>query len=100
MYPLSRTPLPFTSGLVPKPSSTFQPIASAAPQVAANTHQTDGQQSAETSPGSSLLCGQWTPIASTSVTSTQSQHTPPQPVVPPQPVILQSHSPNNIHPHM
>ena len=100
MYPLSRTPLPFTSGLVPKPSSTFQPIASAAPQVAANTHQTDGQQSAETSPGSSLLCGQWTPIASTSVTSTQSQHTPPQPVVPPQPIILQSHSPNNIHPHM
>ena len=100
MYPLPRTPLPSTSGFVLKPSSMFQPIASAAPQVAANTHQTDGQQSAETSPGSSLPCGQRTPIASASITSTLSQHAPPQPVVPPQPVIPQPHSPNNIHLHM
>ena len=64
MYPLPRTPLPSTSGFVPKPSSTFQPIASAAPPPAVNTHQTDRQQSAETSPGSSLPCGQWTPIGS------------------------------------
>ena len=53
--PQPKTPLPSTSGFVPKPSSTFQPIASAAPSAApppaVNTHQTDGQQSAETSPG-------------------------------------------------
>ena len=60
--PPPKTPLPSTSGFVPKPSSTFQPIASAAPPPAVNTHQTDRQQSAETSPGSSLPCGQWTPI--------------------------------------
>ena len=40
MYPLPRTPLPSTSGFVPKPSSTFQPIASAAPPLVVNTHQT------------------------------------------------------------
>ena len=56
MYPPPRTPLPSTSGFVPKPSSTFQPIASAAPPLVVNTHQTDGQQSAEMSPGSSLPC--------------------------------------------
>ena len=99
MYPLPRTPLPSTSGFVPKPSSTFQPIASATPPLAVNSHHTDRQQSAETSPGSSLPCGQWTPIGSPSVTSTPSQHTPPQLVVPPQPAILQSYNPNNIHPH-
>ena len=64
-----------------------------------NTHQTDRQQSAETSPGSSLPCGQRTPIGSASVTSTPSQHTPPQLVVPPQPATPQSYNPNNIHPH-
>ena len=99
MYPLPRTPLPSTSGFVPKPSSTFQPITSAAPQEAANTHKTNRQQSAETSPESSLPWGQWTPIASASVTSTPSQHTPPQPVVHPQPAIPQFPSPNNILPH-
>ena len=99
MYPLPRTPLPSTSGFVPKPSSTFQPIASATPPLAVNTHQTDRQQSAETSPGRSLACGQWTPIGSASITSTPSQRTPPQPVVPPQPATLQSYNPKNIHPH-
>ena len=99
MYPLPRTPLPSTSGFVPKPSSTFQPVTSTAPQEAANTHKTNRQQSAETSPESSLPCGQWTLIASASVTSTPSQHTPPQPVVPPQPAIPPSPSPNNIHLH-
>ena len=101
MYPPPKTPLPSTSGFVPKPSSTFQPIASAAPSAvpppAVNTHQTDGQQSAETSPGSSLPCGQWTPIGPTSITSTPSQHTPPQSVVPPQPATPQSHNSDNIH---
>ena len=99
MYPSPRTPLPSTSGFVPKPSSTFQPIASAAPPLVVNTHQTDRQQSAETSPGSSLPCGQQTPIGSASVTSTPSQHTPPQSVVPPQPVTPQSYKANNIYPH-
>ena len=77
----------------------FQPITSAAPQEAANTHKTNRQQSAETSLESSLPCGQWTPIASASVTSTPCQHTPPQPVVPPQPAIPQFPNPNNIHLH-
>ena len=99
MYPPPRTPLPSTSGFVLKPSSTFQPIASAVPPLAVNTHQTDGQQSAEMSPGSSLPCGQQTPIGSASITSTPSQHTPPQSVVPPQPATPQSYNLNNIHPH-
>ena len=103
MYPPPKTPLPSTSGFVPNPSSTFQAIASAAPSAApppaVNTHQTDEQQSAETSPGSSLPCGQWTPIGSTSVTSTPSQHTPPQSVVPPQPATPQSHNSDKIHSH-
>ena len=97
MYPPPKTPLPSISGFVPKPSSTFQPIASAAPPPAVNTHQTDGQQSAETSPGSSLPCGQRTPIGSASITSTPSQHRPPQSVVPPQPPTPQSHNSDNIH---
>ena len=84
MYPPPKTPLPSTSGFVSKPSSTFQPIASAALPPAVNTHQTDRQQSAEMSPGSSLPRGQRTPTGSASITSTPSQHTSPQSVVPPQ----------------
>ena len=103
MYHPPKTPLPSTSDFVPKLSSTFQPIASAAPTAApppaVHTHQTDGQQSAEMSPGTSLPCGQHTPIGSTSVTSTPSQHTPPQSVVPPQPATPQSHNSDNIHSH-
>ena len=83
MYPPPKTPLPSTSGLVPRPTPTFQLIAPATSPEAVNTHHTNGQQNAETSPESSLPCGQWTPIGSTSITSTQSQHTPPQLVVPP-----------------
>ena len=68
MYPLPQTPLPCTSGFIPRPSSTFQPITLAAPSpatgvVAAQPPQT--QQSQETSPGSSLQCGQGTPTAPT-----------------------------------
>ena len=38
MYPPPKTPLPSTSGFVPNPSSTFQPIASAAPPTAVTPH--------------------------------------------------------------
>ena len=99
MYPPPKTPLPSTSGFVPRATPTFQPIAPAASPEAVNTQHTNRQQNAETSPESSLPCGQWTPIGSTSVTSTPSQHTPPQSVVPPQPATLQSHNSDNIHSH-
>ena len=90
MYPPPKTPLPSTSGFVPRPTPTFQPIAPAASPVPVNTYHTSGQQNAETSPESSLPCGQQTPIGSTSITSTPSQHTPPQSVVPPQPATPRS----------
>ena len=83
MYPSPKTPLPSTSGFVPRPTSTFQPIAPAASLEPVNTHHTN-KQNAETSPESSLPCGQQTPIGSTNTNSTPSQHTPSQSVVPPQ----------------
>ena len=68
MYPLPQTPLPCTSGFIPRPSSTFRPITPAAPspttgEVAAKSLQ--AQQSKETSPGSLLQCGQGIPTAPT-----------------------------------
>ena len=99
MYPPPKTPLPSASGFVPRPTPTFQPIAPAASPELVNTHHTNKQQNAETSPESSLPCGQWTPIGSTSITSTSSQHTPTQSVVPPQPATPQSHKSDNIHLH-
>ena len=99
MYPPPKTPLPSTSGFVPRPTPTFQPIAPAASPEPVNTHHTNGQQNAETSPESSLPCEQWTPIGSTSINSTPWQHTPPQSVVPPQPATPQSHNTDNIHLH-
>ena len=99
MYPPPKTPLPSTSGFVPRPTPTFQPIAPDASPEPVNTHHTNKPQNAETSPESSLLCGQWTPIGSTSTNSTPTQHTPPQSVVPPQPATPQSHNSNNIHSH-
>ena len=99
MYPPPKTPLPSTSGFVPRPTPTFQPITPATSPEPVNTHHTNGQQNAETSPESSLPFGQRTPIGSTSVTSTPSQHTPPQSVVPPQPATPQSHKSDNIQPH-
>ena len=99
MYPPPKTPLPFTSGFVPRPTPTFQPIAPAASPETVNIHHTNGQQNAETSPESSLPCGQWTPIDSTSITSTPSQHTSPQSVVPPKPATPQSPKSDNIHSH-
>ena len=58
MYPLPQTTLPCTSGFIPRPTSTFQPITLAAPSPAT-------QQSQEPSPDSLLQCGQGTPTAPT-----------------------------------
>ena len=44
MYPPPKTPLPSTSGFVPRPTPTFQPIAPATSPEAVNTHHTNGQQ--------------------------------------------------------
>ena len=85
MYPLPKTPLPSTLGFELRPTPTFQPIVPDAPPEPVNTHHTNNPQNVETSPESSLPCGQWTPMGSTSANSTPSQHTPPQSVVPPQP---------------
>ena len=98
MYPPPKTPLPSTLGFVPRPTPTFQPIAPAASSEPVNTHHTNEQQNTETSPESSLPCGQWTPIGSTSINSTPLQHSPPQSVVLPQPATPQSHNSDNIHP--
>ena len=95
MYPLPKTPLPSTSGLVPKPTPTFQPIA---PDMS-SIHHTTKPQSVETSPGSSLPCGQQTPRESTNTNRTPSQHTPQQSVVSPQPPTLQSPNPSNTPAH-
>ena len=75
MYPLPKTPLPSTSGFVPRPTPTFQPIAPDTSSNTINTYHTNNPQSIETSPGSSLPCGQQTPRGSTSTNSTPSQHT-------------------------
>ena len=96
MYPLPKTPLPSTSSFVPRPIPTFQPIA---PDTSPETVNTHNPQNIETSPESSLPCGQQTPMGSTSTNSTPSQHTPPQLVVPPQPTTPQSHNLNNTPPH-
>ena len=77
MYPLPKTPLPSTSGFVPRPTPTFQPIVPDTSPETVNTHHTTNLQSVETSPESSLPCGQWTPMGSTSTNSAPSQHTPP-----------------------
>ena len=97
--PPPKAPLPSTSGFVPIPTPTFQPIAPDASPEPVNTHHTHEQQNSETSPESSLPCGQWTPIGSTSINRTPSQHTPPQSVVPPQPATPQSHNSDNTHLH-
>ena len=98
MYPLPKTPLPSTSGFVPRPTPTFQPIAPDTSPQTVNTHHTPNPQNIETSPESSPPCGQRTPVGSTN-NSTPSQHTPPQLIVPPQPATPQSHDLNNTPPH-
>ena len=97
MYPLPNTPLPST--FVPKPTPTFQPIAPDTSSKTVTTHHTNNPQSVETSPGSSIPCGQQTPRGSTSTNSTPSQHMPPQLVVPPQPATSWSPNPSNTPTH-
>ena len=66
LYPFAQTPLPCTSGFIPRPSSMFQPITPAAPSPATGgvaAKPVHEQQSKETSSGSSLPCGQGTPTA-------------------------------------
>ena len=99
MYPLPKPPLPSTSGFVPSPTPTFQPITPGTSPETANTHNTHNPQNNETSPESLQPCGQWTPVGSTSTSSTPSQHTLPQLVVPPQLATPQSHNSNNTPPH-
>ena len=72
MYPLPTNPSPSTSTSAPRPTSTFEPIS---PQ------QLTENQNTESSPQSSLPCGQRTPAGSTSTSDTPSPHTPPQPFV-------------------
>ena len=100
MYSLPKTPLPSTSTFVLRPTPTFQPIAPDTSPETVNTHHTNTSQNIETSPESSLPCGQQTLVGSTSTNSTPSQHTPLQPVVPPQPATAQSHNLNNTPPRI
>ena len=99
MYPLPKTPLPSTLGFVSKPTPAFQPIAPDTSPKTVNTYHTNNPQSVETSPESSLPCGQWTHMGSTSTNNTPSQHTPPQSVVPQQPATPQSPNSNNTSTH-
>ena len=85
-------PLPSTSTFIPRPTSTFQHIVPASPQPVKT--QSTQNQNTESSPQSSLPCGQWTPISSNNTTNTPSQGTPPQPVVHPQPQPL---TPTQMH---
>ena len=68
MYPQPTNLSPSTSTSAPKPTAIFEPSS------------TD-KQSTESSPQSSLPCGQRTPAASTSSSDAPSSHTPPQPFV-------------------
>ena len=99
MYPLPKTPLPSTLGFVPKSMPTFQPIAPDTSSKTVTIHNANNPQSVETSPGSSIPCGQQTHTESTSTNSTPSQHTPPQSVVPPQPATSWSPNPSNTPAH-
>ena len=76
MYPQPTNISPSTSA--PKPTSVFEPSS------------TD-KQSTESSPQSSLPCGQRTPTASTSSSDAPSSHTPPQPFVHTQHTSLKPH---------
>ena len=72
MYPQTTNPSPSTSTSAPRPTSIFEPSS---PQ------QLTENQNTESSPQSSLPCGQRTPAGSTNTSDTQSPHTPPQPFV-------------------
>ena len=64
MYPQPTNLSPSTSNGAPKPTSIFQPSST--------------DKSTESSPQSSLPCGQRTPAASSSSSDAPSSHTPPQ----------------------
>ena len=69
MSPLPTNPSPSLSTSAPRPTSTFKPIS---PQQLTETQNT------ESSPQSSLPCGERTPAGLTSISDTPSPHTPPQ----------------------
>ena len=85
MLPLPTNSSPSISTSVPTHTSTFKPNS---PQ------QLTENQNTESSPQSSLPCGQQTSANSTSTSDTPSQHTPPQPFVHSQP---QPHNPMPIN---
>ena len=89
MYPLHTSSLPSTSTFIPRPTSTFEPIS---PQQV-TTPNTENQNT-ESSPQSSLPCGQQTPTSSTSTSDTPSQNTLPQLFVHSQP---QPRTPTQTH---
>ena len=98
MYPLPKISLPSTSSFVPRPTPTFQPIVPDTSPEPVNTHHTNNPQNVETSPESSLACGQWTPMGSTSTNSTPSQiHHHSQLCL--HNLLHQSHNSNNTPPH-
>ena len=72
MYPQLTNHSPSTSTSAPRPTSIFEPSS---PQ------QLTDKQSTESSPQSSLPCGQRTPAGSTTTSDAPSSHTPPQPFV-------------------
>ena len=72
MYPQPTNPSPSTSTSTPRPTSIFEPSS---PQ------QLTENQNTESSPQSSLPCGQRTPAGSSSTSDTPSSYTPPQPFV-------------------
>ena len=87
MYPLPQTPLPCTSGFVPRPSSTFEPttLATTSPVPGGvATNSVDEQQSNAMPPDSSLPHGQGTPAApaSSMYSTSQDNHTLPRQEVP------------------
>ena len=69
MYPQPANLSPSTSTSAPRPTSIFEPSS---PQ------QLTENQNTESSPQSSLPCGQRTPAGSTNTSDTPSPHTPPQ----------------------
>ena len=108
MYPIPQSLIPSMSGFVPRPSSTFRPLAPGAliqdNAAAVGNHTPQGTGS---SPGSSILCGQRTPNGSPQSRSSTLQgtpsynHSPAQNVAPPQPSTPVQHfpSPNNMQPN-
>ena len=83
MYPLPKAPLPSTSGFVPKPTPTFQPMAPDMSLKTVTTHHATSPQSIGTSPERSIPCGR-PPNLSNTPEHDQSNKTP-QPSSPTQP---------------